>query len=441
MKRATTINELANVLIPNRFPNRQEDENIYVPVYGKLLARLRDRVLNTELETQTLFVTGQTGTGKSTALNFLPDEEVLERFHVVHVNMDKLVDPDDIDIIDVLLMLGFQLSEESEELREKYFGRLDRLQKIHDGILEEESTTAEGRSGSAGASAEAGAKASFFSFLSLGTKLFANYKLDHDYRRKTREIFRVKKSDLLGTINDLIEDWYTDHSHGRKLLMIVDGMEKIREKTLLDDIFYKSRNYLIDLNCRKIVAIPIPCARDAEITAVCSPIEHFILRLKPNPLGGVDDPERVEKNKGLLREIVRRRIEDGCLEKLIDAEAVEEAMRMSGGHIRQFIHILHEAAVRVRRLKGERVSVEDVTKAWQTLKTSMSGAIISGNIIALLDEIRRTNVPTAADTAEFIGAVQGNQILAYINGEPWFEVNPLIEETVRVYAERQHSSD
>lgn len=441
MKQATTINELANALIPNRFPDRDEDENIYVPVYEKLLARLRDRVLHTELENQTLFVTGQSGTGKSTALNFLPDEEVSEKFHVVHVNMDKLVDPDDIDIIDVLLMLGFQLSEKNESLRKKYFEKLDRLQKIHDGILEEEQTTSNGRSGTIGVDTQVGAKSAPWSFVTLGAKLFANYKLDQDYRRKTRELFQIKKSDLLVQINALIEDWYTTCANGRKLLMIIDGMEKIREKALLDDIFYKNRNYLIGLNCQKIVAIPIPCARNAEITAVCSPIEHFIIRLKPNPLDPDDDSAVVEGNKKLLRTIVQRRIEEGNQERLIEADATEEAIRMSGGHIRQFIHILHEAAVRVRRLKGERISQHDVEKAWKTLKTSMSVAITSKDSICLLDEIRQTNVPTTADSEAFITAVQGNQILAYINGEPWFEVNPLIEETVKVYASRQQAAD
>ncbi len=441
MKQATTINELANALIPNRFPDRDEDENIYVPVYEKLLARLRDRVLYTELDNQTLFVTGQSGTGKSTALNFLSDDEVARHFHVVHVNMDKLVDPDDIDIIDVLLMLGFQLSATDAGLRKKYFKKLDHLQKINDGILEEESSTSRGRTATTGVEANAGLKTAPWSFLTLGAKLFANYKLDQDYRRKTREIFQIKKSDLLGQINALIEDWHTTCSEGRKLLMIIDGMEKIREKALLDDIFYKNRNYLINLNCQKIIAIPIPCARNAEITAVCSPIEHFIIRLKSNPLDADSDSTVVDTNKGLLRDIVRRRIADGCSASLIESDAIEEAIEMSGGHIRQFIHILHEAAVRVRRLKAERVSKHDVEKAWQTLKTSMSVAITSKESISLLNEIRKTNVPTTADSEAFIAAVQGNQILAYINGEPWFEVNPLIEETVRVYASQQQASD
>ena len=99
MKRAKTINELADNLDPS-LPLGKEDKNVYVPIYDELLSKLRDRIIHDKLESRTLFVAGQSGTGKTTALNFLEDRKISRAFTVKVINFRDLVDLSDVDIID-----------------------------------------------------------------------------------------------------------------------------------------------------------------------------------------------------------------------------------------------------------------------------------------------------------------------------------------------------
>jgi hypothetical protein len=38
---------------------------------------------------------------------------------------------------------------------------------------------------------------------------------------------------------------------------------------------------------------------------------------------------------------------------------------------------------------------------------------------------------------EFIELLHSSNVLAYENGKPWYEVNPIIKETVKIYASKQ----
>jgi len=41
---------------------------------------------------------------------------------------------------------------------------------------------------------------------------------------------------------------------------------------------------------------------------------------------------------------------------------------------------------------------------------------------------------------DFIDSVQDNSIFAYFNGHPWYEVNPVIKESVEVYSKKSGTS-
>ena len=438
MKCAETINELANNLLTNRLPSRADDEEIYVPVYDKLLCKLRDKLQHTtELPSHTLFVTGQPGTGKSTALNFLADRTLNKKFNTLILNAEDLLDLNDVDIIDVILMFGFKMTECSQSLQLKYFGKLNKIQQMHDDLLETEETNITTKLNSTGADVEGRIGVGLPKFISFGTDIFLKYKRDNECRQKTREIFSLKKEDIFSLVNGMITDWMSERADGKELLLIIDGLEKIREKQYIDSIFRDNYRYLVELNCCKIITIPVSSASSPEITSICRQIERFILRLKPNPLeppqNKEKDTEIITRNKSLFAEIIYKRISADA-RHLVAQEAIDEAIQMSGGILRQFIEILYHAAVRVRRNGGATVSLNDVKSSCEELKSTLSFAVISSPVIKLLDQIHKDNLPTSDSSEEFIRALQSLQIMAYINGTPWYEVNPLIEKTVEIYA-------
>ena len=64
----------------------------------------------------------------------------------------------------------------------------------------------------------------------------------------------------------------------------------------------------------------------------------------------------------------------------------------------------------------------------------MSRAVISTNRINMLNTIRQENKPSTDNDELFINALISNQVIVYQNGVPWYDVNPIITDTVKKYS-------
>jgi len=436
MIKATTIKALANNLNPLIALSKDEDKDEYVEIYNDILLTLKDRIINDELPSQTYFVAGQSGTGKTTALNFISinDTEIDKNFNVKYIYANDLLDPSDIDIIDLLLMLAFKLVQ-GTKLEEKYYEKLNELQKIHEGRLEKEIIKESGKKGEMGAEIETSGGIGFFNFLKLKAKIFTNYKMDSDSRKKTREIFQLKKPQLLEMINNLIDEYYENESN-RKLLFIIDDLDKLRKINQIHSLFVDNRFYYYGLKCKKIIAIPVHLAAKPEIISQGMTVPQFGFSLESNPIDKQNkDENKVNKNRNLLKEVIKKRIEFNHYD-LIEDDAIDEAINFSGGILRQFIHILYNAAVDVRKLKGKKITKDDVFKGWNSIKDNLDRTIISSKKIEFLDIIRKQHKPISNDDSEFIESLLGNQIIAYGDGTIWYDVNPIIKRTVEIYASK-----
>lgn len=437
MKKATNINEFANNLIPENFL-KLEDKDVYVPIYEELLKVLRDMVIKDEVESQAFFVSGQAGTGKTTALNFFTTETLEKQYSIKYINMRDFLDLSDVDIIDFLLAFAFAMVKDTP-LAQKYYERLVDIQRKHEGEIEEVVERESAKKIGAGAAAEVSAKGGFLNFIKLKADVFSNIKLDKVHREKTREIFKLKKPFLRDLINELLENYIEKITKGKNLLVIIDDLDKMRKIEQINSIFIDNRNYIFSLKCKKIISIPTYLTKMPEISNYSQyPICQFVLRLKPNPFNGEPakkEKEKIEANRQMLREVIKCRVREKIT--LIDDDALEVAIEKSGGIIRQLIKIVWVAAVNVRTLGGAKISPDDIKEAVDKLRNDMARTIISTNKINLLYTVLNKNVPVSETSTAFIELLQANNVVAYENGEPWYEVNPIISNTVKVYAERQ----
>ena len=438
MKKAVNINELANNLIPENFL-KPEDKDVYVPIYEDILEVLRNMIINDQVESQAFFVAGQAGTGKTTALNFFKTEALEEHYHIKFINMRDFLDLSDVDIIDFLLAFAFALVKDSP-IEDRYYEQLENIREKYEGevetYVEEETSRKTGRETMGEGSAGGG----FLNFVKLKAGFFFNLRMDTSYREYTRKIFNLKKPDLHQLISKMIDDYIEKITRGKKLLVIIDDMDKLREVSQINSIFIENRNYIFSLKCKKIISIPNHLTRVPEISNYSQyPIRQFVLRLSPNPFNGdttttKEEEKKIDTNRQMLRDVVKCRIEKGY--SLIDADALEKAIDYSGGIIRQLIRIVRVAAVSVRTLDVENISLENVSDAVNLLRNTLAGTITSSNRIKMLDTILKKNIPVSEKAEDFIELLLANNVLAYENGEPLYEVNPLISKTVKVYAER-----
>jgi Cdc6-like AAA superfamily ATPase len=430
MKPATTINELANNLIPTQSLKR-EDIGLYVPIFEEKLRRLRDQIIYDEFESQTFYIAGQSGTGKSTALTFLPNDEVKKAFHVLYINGRELFDLNDLDIIDVLLMVGTLLIEGNKDLLKKYEEELIRIVENIRGTLDEVKEVSKSRAGEVETGAEVGVGTKFLSFFKAGANFAARFKMDRQVRETTRRVFRANMLELYNLTNEIVQR-FTATLENKKLLIIFNDLDHLKDIQQIQRLFIDNQSHLKGLQCKKIISIPVHLTVKAGFN---EETEFFGLKLKTNPLNDFVPPlkeKRVENSKKLLKEVIQRRVAEGV--DLIDEDAIDAAINSSGGVVRQFMLILHQAAVNARSLKMPKITLEDIRHGKELASQRLQQKVISRQHIELLDEVRRKFVPLNQDSELFIQALLGNQILMYNNQPIWYEVNPLIQNMVEVYA-------
>lgn len=438
---ATNIRELPNSFLPG-YPLKQgRDDDLYVPIYTDEIDALRDSILYDNIGKQTLFISGQTGSGKTTALHFLPDDEIRAEYRVVFLNAKDLFDLNDVSIIEILLMICYALMEEDEGtvLKDEFLAEIRELENIQKGTLSKETIKEKGGEGSIGGgiSAKLGDTplGSFLGLFKLSSHFFANLKMDAKYRQITREAFILNKRDLVQITNRVVHRFKDRVAKDKQLLLIINELDHLKNPDLIKSIFVTDREALKDIECKKVISVPVNLIGDNFGEA----ISFFGIKLMANPLKvKLGDSQILEEHRERLTRLALNRVAPDT--DLIAEEAIEEAIKYSGGILRQYISILHEAAKKVRRNKGEKVHAFSIEDGTDSLRHMLERSIvISKEKIDILDEVRRQNQSKDSDNEAFIDCLLSNQILFYMNNPSWYSLNPLIEETVRIYAERGSS--
>ncbi len=108
--------EAAQVFETQKPLDQEEDEEFYVDIYKNDLNNLRKRLITNSIPHNSFFLTGQSGNGKSTALNFIANKAIDTRYEIKYIHGRDAFQMDDIDIIDILLMIGYTIVHKNDEL-------------------------------------------------------------------------------------------------------------------------------------------------------------------------------------------------------------------------------------------------------------------------------------------------------------------------------------
>jgi hypothetical protein len=125
-----------------------------------------------------------------------------------------------------------------------------------------------------------------------------------------------------------------------------------------------------------------------------------------------------------MREFVFRRMK----EELIEPEALNLAIKMSGGVFREGARILQIAADRAIEQERTHILKEDVERAEREIRSDFK-RILKSEDYDILKEIRKTNEIRGI---EKIGALLHNlSMLEYENDENWCDIHPTLEELLK----------
>lgn len=436
MKKATTIPELAQKLYIT--PVNIEDKEFYIEdIYKDKLLELRDNIINDDIYSE-FYLVGQSGTGKTTALNFLANEKINEKYKLLHLNYKDLIDLADVDFIDIIILLCFHLTKVEKKLEKKFSDKLKEIHKIHDERLETYKEIEKGSEMESSIRAQTKIGLDFLAYIKLGLSAFADYRLNRNVRKVTREFFKVNDMQIVHLANEMIAYYEEIRQDNKQLLVVFDDLDKIRDAEALNNIFLRANYNFNSIKCKKIIAIPVHLSTEPMFKGDEDNIPLILnLKIEKNPLAYSNDIEKQEneitKNKELLKSVFWARCNN---KKIIEQEAIEKAIEFSGGILRQYIRILRDSAKQARRLGADKISLNDVEEVVAKMRNYWSRSLISKRIKDY-EEISKTHKSGNVEHSALIDAMLANHIIAHSNNDIWYDINPLLKKSLINYTTEQ----
>lgn len=420
MKKAQTLEDIYNSFEYNR-PLSEDEYEFFENIYEKKLTRFLYNITINKVYQNIFFIAGQRGNGKSTILNNLKNKNKYFKnsYEIRHIEAMNVFDMNMTDIIDILLVIGFDIIDnnkldgaKTKELRDKFEKELQEIQDLKSGELEKSSTEIDGTIKQVTNENKISLGASFFSYFRGDTKLSATYKADKNLRIEAKKIYRFNTKDLVKTINSLIDDYKRLSNSNKDILLILDGLERIKS---IDNVFTDEITLLRDLKCFKIVTMPVYLKELVDVNDI-KPID-FTMEMHDGEI----------KNIELLKNVISKRIEN---KNLITDDAIELAIKMSGGNIRQLLNIIQTASTEaIVIFETDIIGIEEVESAIEILKGDLASRTQMHS--DFLTTIKNTHkVKNEDDFEKLTKTVKAGLVFAYFNGTVYYDINPIIEDNL-----------
>ncbi|MGO8787176.1 MAG: hypothetical protein ACLQVL_07305 [Terriglobia bacterium] len=371
-------------------------------------------LINNPTDTKILF-SGHRGSGKTSTLSKLArDVEIQGKFFVVKFSIKDEINVADLTYTDLLLAIGHRLYEEGKAwLNSKLIEDLDKWSADVSRV-----TT---KSDEAGVEVEAGISAWFLKAKGL-------LKTGFEDKREFRQKFEPRVPQLIEFINRIIRAIET-HSDagGREVLLILEDLDKPPVDVAMD-LFSTKGTVLIQPECKIIFTVPTSLLYSGQYNVVKEnfsdqfPLPNFKIKEKSG--------ERNEPGWARMREIVERRMEP----QIIESKALDHAVEMSGGVVRELVRIIQGAASRALVAKANVIKFEHVEHAVDKLRMEYSYSLTRDEYIDILRKVHDSKELRYPNEKPLLDLLHNLFILQYPNGPGWYGVNPIVHKLIGVGA-------
>ena len=369
-------------------------------------------LLNNATDTKILF-SGHRGSGKTSTLSKLAcDAEIVKKFLVAKFSIKDGLNVADISYTDLLLAIGHRLYEEGKAwLNKRLKDDLDKWSAEVSRVT----TKAE----EAEAKVEAGIGAWFL-------KATGTLKTGFEDKKEFRLKFEPRVPQLIEFINRIIAAIETHQDTGsRKVLVILEDLDKPTVDIALD-LFAVKGSVLVQPQCKIIFTVPTALLYSGQYKVI---MQNFSKQF-PLPNFKIMDKtgERNEVGWNRMREIVEQRMEP----QLIEPKALDCAVEMSGGVVRELIRITQGAAVKALVAKANCIKPEHVLQAVDELRAEYSFSLTREDYLQILRRVHETNQLIATDEKPMLDLLHNLFILKYPDGPGWYGVNPIVHKLIGV---------
>lgn len=422
MTKATNLSEIFNNFEGNK-PLSEDEYEFFVNIYDKKLKRFIGNIQRNDNYENIFFIAGQRGNGKSTILNNLKhrNENFNNKYHIKHLQAKELLDYNDINIVDILLIIGFYLLDDNElvkndkkELNKKFKDAIEKLANLNSGelILQDNENSNTNSEIKLNSNVTVGAK--FLSFFNTSASYSGTYKTDENIRKEAKRIYKFKIQDLLKIINNLILKYKVLLNDNKELLIIIDGLEKLND---IDSLFIQDINILRDIKCFKIITMPVYLKEEVDINNVKA--IDFTMEVDKN--GNIKDLD-------LLEEIISNRINEKC--NLITKEAIEIIVAQSAGNLRQLLDIVQTSSSEAMDIfETNIIGIDEVNSALEVIKGRLASRTQMNSEFLKYIQINH-KVIDKKYKEDLKQTLHDGTVFAYFNGQVYYDINPIIEDNI-----------
>jgi len=357
---------------------------------------------------------GHQGCGKSTELQQVRLRLEQAGYWPLMIEAHTEVTPDNLDteaIVSIILKgLVEQLSAREVELNQK------KLQDVARWFAEASTELKTLKEAGFDVGAEAGAKGNLL-VATLGAVFKAYIRRGESEVRTMTVQHQRYLSDLVDHLGDVLADAHLRvRKHTGKdtqLVLILDGLDRIKDDALQDEVFVTNRELLNRIAAHLIFTVPI----DLVCSSQSRTVEDTFGMVERMP--SLD----VEASPGCSRatEIITRR----CDESLFEPGVLDFICRASGGDVRHIFTLAREAILRSRPRPP--VTMEGAGWAYVAMAQSFSDWLQPAHYDALVehhldpeDKEGRIADPVSGEL------LLNSALLCYSNGQRWYRVHPAI---------------
>lgn len=303
------------------------------------------------------FLTGHSGTGKSTELTRLA-RNLKDRFEFLRLSAQRELSPFSAQPFDILDVMAALLVGRVQELELEIDGKL--IERVHGWFAEVLETATEIRSGEAGAEVEAGF--SLAALVGLGAKVRGRTRFSSGRQKEVVQRRLQRLPELTGLCNELFLSCNRQlkEKHGKEWVFLIEDLDKKSvPEDILDTIFVSYSNIWSDLQTHLICTVPLWLAFGERGA-----------RLAVRRRALVDIPvfdahhQRYEPGRKILRGILDKRVDPGLFE-----EGIQDALiQAAGGNIRDMFHLTAEAALLAEIAGQQRIGKPQADRATNLLR-------------------------------------------------------------------------
>jgi len=385
-----------------------ELRDFYVIRKKSPLERMKMELLYDNTGNMKSLFSGHRGSGKSTELNKLVSDELIQsKYFVVKYSVKEVLDIAGLDYIDLLVSIGAQIFIKATE---------DGKLKLNKGVLDElerwlgtiEIVREDTSLKSASVEAEAGLKAVFI-------KLLGKLKVEYTTRDNIRQTIQPKISELIGIINLIINELVLNLN--KKVLVVIEDLDKPDLK-IAEELLYKRQTSLTSPSCCIIYTVPIGLLYCPDAPQVGQAFNRIYVLpnvsitkrddLSPNPDG---------------QETMRKFIEKRMSLDLIEENALKHAITISGGVFREMARIIRTSTINAIGRDAEIISLDDVEMVESEIRNEYRRILETQDYEALKVIHETRELKGSEICAKLLHELS---ILEYQNDDNWCDVHPTI---------------